>query len=250
MIQNDEHSNIFIEWCISRSQIQVVWMITNMICQSPCWVHATHMRWMLCWMATGRPWGRTPNTPHHPLPPTRMQSWYKRENRSNKALITCTIINAFVLFCLLRPSHFHLTVTKNCQNLTQRCWCNSVRVLLYAYLPYWKVLKHFNICPLWIWEAIKGGLEPQPWHHGIISTQHHPEFPKSDPSLAVSRYKGALIRLCTSLKGKLTLHIRPIWMCEAIKGGLQPQPWHHGIISTRQSPRIAKIWPSFGSVTV
>jgi hypothetical protein len=29
-------------------------------------------------------------------------------------------------------------------------------------------------------------------------------------------------------------------MWEAIYSGLQPQPWHHGIISTRQSQRIAK----------
>ncbi len=100
------------------------------------------------------------------------------------------------------------------------------------------------ICPLWIRKAIKGGLEPQPWHHGIISTWHHPELPKSDPASAVPRCKGALICLCTSLKGKITLHIRPTWMCEAIKGGLQPQPWHHGIISTSQPPRIAKIWPA------
>jgi hypothetical protein len=38
---------------------------------------------------------------------------------------------------------------------------------------------------------------------------------------------------------------------EAIKGGLQSQTWHHDIISTRESPRIANtIWPSFSSVTV
>ncbi len=39
-------------------------------------------------------------------------------------------------------------------------------------------------------------------------------------------------------------------MWEAKKGGIYPQPWHHGIISTRQSPKIAKSWPSFSSVTV
>ncbi len=145
--------------------------------------------------------------------------------------------------------HLHSTVTKNCQNLTQLCQCNSVRVHLYAYVPHWKVLKHSYICPLWMWEAIEGGLEPPPWHHGIISTQHHPELPKSDPASAVSHCKGALICLRTSLKGK-TLHICPIWMCEAIKGGLEPQPCQHGIISTQQSPRIAKIWPSFSGVTL
>jgi hypothetical protein len=159
-------------------------MITNVTCQSPSWVHATHMRWMSCWMATGRPCGRTPNTPHHALPPTRMQSWFKRENRSNKMLIACTTINAFVLFCPLRPSHFHSTTTKNCQNLTQLCRCNSVRVHLYAYLSHWKVLKHFYVCPLLFWEAIKGGLEPQPWHHGIISTQQSPRIAKIWPSFS------------------------------------------------------------------
>ncbi len=146
--------------------------------------------------------------------------------------------------------HSHSTVTKNWQNLTQICQlrqCNSVRVHLYAYIPHWKVLKHFYIWLLWICEVIKGGLEPQPWHHGIISTWHHPELPKSDPASAVSRCKGVLICLSTSLKGIITPHFCPLWMCEAIKGGLQPQPRHHGIISTGQSPRIAKIW--YNSVT-
>ncbi len=40
--------------------------------------------------------------------------------------------------------HFHLTVTQNCQNLTQFQLCsNSVRVHSYAYVPHWKVLKQF-----------------------------------------------------------------------------------------------------------
>ncbi len=99
MIQNDEHSNVFIEWCISFSQIQVAWMITNAICQSLLRVHAMHMRWMSCWTATGFPWGRTLNISHRALPPTRMQSWHKRENRSKEMQISCITINAFVLFC-------------------------------------------------------------------------------------------------------------------------------------------------------
>ncbi len=39
--------------------------------------------------------------------------------------------------------HFHSTVTKNYQNLIQLWQCNDVRVHLYAYIPHWKVNKHF-----------------------------------------------------------------------------------------------------------
>ncbi len=77
-------------------------------------------------------------------------------------------------------------------------------------------------------------------NHDIMASftfNSHQELPKSDPALAVLRCKGALICLCTSLKGAKTFYICPLWMWEAIKGGLQPQPWHHGIISTWQSPR-------------
>jgi hypothetical protein len=60
------------------------------------------------------------------------------------------------------------------------------------------------------------------WHH------FHPtitkDCQKSDPASAVERCKGALICLHTSLKGEKTLYICPLWMWEAIKGGLQPQP--------------------------
>jgi hypothetical protein len=39
--------------------------------------------------------------------------------------------------------HFHLTVTQNCQNMTQLWQCYGVRVNLYAYISHGKVLKHF-----------------------------------------------------------------------------------------------------------
>ena len=67
-----------------------------------------------------------------------------------------------------------------------------------------------------MWEAIKGGLQPQPCHHGIISTQ----LQKYDPALAVLWCKGALICLGTSLKGANTFYLCQLWMWEAIKGGL------------------------------
>ncbi len=103
-------------------------------------------------------------------------------------------------------------------------------------------------CPLWIREASKGVNQPQPWHHGIIPTSQSPRISISDPASAVLWCKGALICLRTSLKGEKTLYLCPKWRWEAIKGGHQPQPLHHGIISTRLSPRIAKIWPSFSCV--
>ncbi len=39
--------------------------------------------------------------------------------------------------------HLDSTVTQNCQYLTLPCWCNRVRVHLYANRHHWKVLKHY-----------------------------------------------------------------------------------------------------------
>ncbi len=52
------------------------------------------------------------------------------------------------------------------------------------------------------------------------------------------------------MKGANTLYMYPKWRWEAIKGGLQLQSLHHGLISTRLSPRIAKILPISFVVTV
>ncbi len=147
--------------------------------------------------------------------------------------------------------HFHSTVTQNSQNLTQLQLCsNSVRVHVYAYPPHWKVLKHFL--------DVDNGCGDQSQviyslNHDIMAScplDSHPELPKSDPASVVWQCKGALKCLGISLKCAKTLYICPMWMQDAIKGGNQPQPWHHGIISTWQSSRIAKIWPSFSGVTM
>ncbi len=80
--------------------------------------------------------------------------------------------------------HFHLTVTQNCQNLTQLQRCYSVTVPSYACVPNWKV-KTLYLCPKWRWEAIKGGNQP---NHDIMASfllNSHSELPKSDPASAV-----------------------------------------------------------------
>jgi hypothetical protein len=77
--------------------------------------------------------------------------------------------------------------------------------------------------------------------HKYLAAYDTQNCQKSDPAPAVLWCKGALIYLRTLLKGEKTLYICPKWRWEAIKGGNQPQPLHHGIISTRLSPRIAKI---------
>ncbi len=193
------------------------------------------------------PLRQIPNTPHHVLPPTRMQSWHERGNRSKEMLIACTTINVFALFCPLCPSHLHLTDTKNCSKLTRLRQCNSVRVHLHAYIPHWNVLKHFIHV---YFGCGKQSNVVYSLNHDIMALFSLDIHQELHPALAVLLCKTALICLRTSLKGAKIFYTCPLWMCEAIKGGLQPQPGHHGIISTQQSTRISKIWPSFGSATV
>jgi len=64
-----------------------------------------------------------------------------------------------------------------------------------------------------------------------MTLQHHsgsalPHFPKIYLHLHnVLRHKGApMICPSTASQGAKTLCIHPIWMWDAVKGGLQPQP--------------------------
>ncbi len=113
--------------------------------------------------------------------------------------------------------HFYSTITQNCQNLTQLQWSDGVRVHLYAYVPHWKVLKHFinNQCGLEKESKVVNSLN----HNSIepFPLNSHQELPKSDPASALKWWKGALICLHTSLKGAKTLYICPMWMWEVSK---------------------------------
>ncbi len=79
--------------------------------------------------------------------------------------------------------HFHSTVTQNCQNLTQLCLCNSVRVHLYAYIPQWKVLNHFTFVR---YLCLKQSKVVYSLNHDImtsISLDSHPKLLMSDLEL-------------------------------------------------------------------
>ncbi len=143
-----------------------------------------------------------------------------------------------------------LTVTQNCQKLTQLWQCCGVRVHLFAYVSHWKVLKHLYILTMDVGSN-------QRWSTALTMTSWH-HFHST-----VTKYCQNLTQLCRCNSVRVHVYayvphwkevkyfyICPIWMWEAIKSGLQPRPWHHGIISTWQSPRIAKIWSSFAGVTV
>jgi hypothetical protein len=51
-----------------------------------------------------------------------------------------------------------------------------------------------------------------------------PKTPKSGQTLPVELCKGLPIYLSTEYDGAQTLYIHPIWMWDAVSGGLQPQP--------------------------
>jgi hypothetical protein len=97
------------------------------------------------------------------------------------------------------------------KNLTSPWWCNSVKgALIICTLTSLKGAITLSLCPIWMWEAIKGGLQPQSWHHGIISTWQWPQnFLNLIQVCWCNSVKGALI-ICTltSLKDAiLTLYM-------------------------------------------
>ncbi len=105
--------------------------------------------------------------------------------------------------------HFHPIVTLNCQNLvTQLQQCNSVRVHLSAYVPYWKVLKHFIFIHYECGKESKGVYSLNNDIMASFPLDTHPELLKSDLVSAVEWCKGALVCLHTSLKGAKTLYLK------------------------------------------
>ena len=101
----------------------------------------------------------------------------------------------------------------------RRCLCADMVTLMSQCITYTSIV-HCFICLIWMWGAITGCQQPQPWYHGIFPLNSDPELPISYLTSSVLQYKEALICPWTSLKGAKTLYIWQIWMWEAIKGGL------------------------------
>ena len=93
--------------------------------------------------------------------------------------------------------------------------CNtSIRMHPYAHPQHLKVLKYFAY--IWHgWDAVNGGLEPQPWHRNIIQARPYPIFPEIHPHLH-------MICPSTAPQGAKTLCINAKWMWDAVNGGFQP----------------------------
>jgi hypothetical protein len=85
-----------------------------------------------------------------------------------------------------------------------------------------------------MWDAVNGGFQPQPWHHNITQARPYPIFPYIHPHLhmyySIRMHPYAHPQHLKVLK----LFVYPIWMWDAINGGLKPQPWH---------PNIIQAWP-------
>ncbi len=88
--------------------------------------------------------------------------------------------------------------------------------------------------PVRMWYAVSGGLQPQPWHHTVIWASPYPNFPKFGPNL--HRYNSVRVHPYAHPK-------HPIWMWDAVSGGLQPQPWHHNVIWALPYPNFSKFCP-------
>ena len=147
--------------------------------------------------------------------------------------------------------HFHSTVTQPSQKLNYYFW-HFITVRCTYNMTADSIERCYNsLYVKYVCEEQLTVVYSFSKHDTIASfpLNSDPEFPIFDPTLLVLQCKGALIWLWTSLKGAQTIYLCQVWMWEAINSGLQPQPWHDGIISTRQWPIIAIIWPNFVGLT-
>ncbi len=143
--------------------------------------------------------------------------------------------------------HFYLTITKNCQNLTQLQQCYGVRVHSYACVTNWKVKEHFiyvqNGCGNQ--SKVLISLTMTSWHH------FHSTVTQNCQNLAqLQQCYGVRVHLYACVPNwKVKKHFINVQN----EGGKQSKmvislnmtSWHHFHSSV---PRIAKIWPSFSCV--
>ncbi len=102
---------------------------------------------------------------------------------------------------------------------------------------------------IWMWNALHGGFEPQPWHYNITRAQVYPNIPKIHPQPAQALQCESGPPICPSIayQGAKTLCMHIIWMWNALHGGFEHQPWHYNITGLR-STYLCK--PNFWSAEI
>ena len=101
------------------------------------------------------------------------------------------------------------------------------------------------MCPLWMYEEVWGGYQPQTWHHGNIFTQQvnlNSQITLG-PTWQLWRNEVAPIWPWDSIPMAQKLWTYLMCMCwEAVWGGYRPQTWCYDIISS-EFPNLGPIWP-------
>ena len=86
------------------------------------------------------------------------------------------------------------------------------------------------MCMIWMWDAVCGVLEPQPWSYNITWTSPWTQYSKiKKQPVHVEQCKGAPICPSTAYQGAKTLCIYMILMWDAVCGALEFQPWPYNI---------------------
>ncbi len=99
------------------------------------------------------------------------------------------------------------------------------------------------IHPIWMWDKVSGGLQPQPWHHNVIWAPPYPNTPKFCPHLL--RYNSVRVHPYAHPQHKKLLeHL----YTSNTDVGCSPQ-WFTASTMTLQChlgstlPQFSKIWP-------
>ena len=137
-------------------------------------------------------------------------------------------------------SHPGLHHTKSGVNLAG-VNCNDIRVHPNALETACQWLKHV-ICPIWIWEAVWGGSQPQPWCYDIIHNPQVTWFLKSGANWPVTWYvcTHMALRQRTSSSSNTLYGACGYGMWEVAWDGSQFQLWRYDIVPTPQGTWIHK----------
>ena len=145
--------------------------------------------------------------------------------------------------------HSHFTKDPEFPSLGLAWPCNGIRVHPYGLETEITMAQTHQICPLWMYEEVWGGYQPQTWHYGNIFTQQVNLNSQTTlrPTWQLWRNEVAPIWPWDSIPMAQKLCTYLMFMCwEAVWGGYRPQTWCYDIIFTPQVNLNSQIWGQFG----